>query len=260
MRRFSAQNNLEPKALLLIDNCAAHNPIESLRTDDGNICAMPLPPNVTALIQPMDQNPIKIVKLKYRNRLLSRVVGNETDSIHDLLKQHALSDAILLLDLAWKDLPESILQNSWFRLLNWDDNQYDEDDDLPLTELFPPDITYQALVNETQQLLSNIAPTCNLTLDDINDWNDYVEHETDDEAETENENESFDGADDEITSIPFDEAIRSANSLIKWCQANQQGAKHMANLLDLRSDIVTKHLKTAQIQKRLTDYFQPRDT
>lgn len=71
-----------------------------------------LPPNTTTIIQPIDQNPIRIVKLKYRNQLLCRILAEENDSIHDLLKRHTLSDAILLLDMAWKELPERILINA----------------------------------------------------------------------------------------------------------------------------------------------------
>lgn len=64
VRRFSLENNLPPKAILLLDNCSAHAPIESLCTEAKDIIAMLLPPNVTAVVQPMDQNPIKITKLR----------------------------------------------------------------------------------------------------------------------------------------------------------------------------------------------------
>lgn len=69
---------------------------------------MLLPPNVTAVIQPMDQNPIRIVKLKYRSLLLSNILANENRSIHDLLKQHTINDAILMFKSVWDDLPQSI--------------------------------------------------------------------------------------------------------------------------------------------------------
>lgn len=256
MRHFSAENNLEPKALLLIDNCTAHQPFELLRSDDGNICVMNLPPNVTALIQPMDQNPIKSVKLKYRNKLLCDILANETVSIHDLLKQHTLSDAIFLLDQAWKELPESILQKSWARLLNWDDYQYEEEDDLPLSELFPSYDMYEAIVNETQQLLSSLAPTCILNAEEVNEWNDYVAEDTDTDDEMGSENDSESMSDNgKIQSVTYNEAITSVNQLIKWCEKNDQGAKHMSNLVNLRTDIVTKHLAVPQIQKHVTDYF-----
>ncbi|GBM47316.1 Jerky [Araneus ventricosus] len=43
----------DTKAILLLDNCKAHPPVDELVS--GNIVATLLPPNVTSLIQPMDQ-------------------------------------------------------------------------------------------------------------------------------------------------------------------------------------------------------------
>ncbi|XP_011194980.3 jerky protein homolog-like [Zeugodacus cucurbitae] len=48
--QFSQKYNLPPKALLLIDNCSAHAPIEHPQSKDGNIVAYFLPPNVTAAV------------------------------------------------------------------------------------------------------------------------------------------------------------------------------------------------------------------
>eukprot|EP00794_Sanderia_malayensis_P001923 gene1923-2180_t len=45
----------EEKAILFLDNCAAHPGTEDLISKDGKITARFFPPNVTALIQPMDQ-------------------------------------------------------------------------------------------------------------------------------------------------------------------------------------------------------------
>ena len=38
---------LEPKAVLVLDNCPAHPNEEDLNSDDGNITALYLPPSVT---------------------------------------------------------------------------------------------------------------------------------------------------------------------------------------------------------------------
>ena len=43
----------DSKVLLLLDNCRAHPPSSELT--NGNIFTLFLPPNVTSLIQPMDQ-------------------------------------------------------------------------------------------------------------------------------------------------------------------------------------------------------------
>ena len=46
---------LEPNAMLLLDNCSAHPSEEEIISDDGQIIAKFLPPNVASLIQPMGQ-------------------------------------------------------------------------------------------------------------------------------------------------------------------------------------------------------------
>ena len=51
----------ECKAVLVLDNCSAHPDQTELVSDDGKIIAKFLPPNVTSLIQPMDQGVIEAV-------------------------------------------------------------------------------------------------------------------------------------------------------------------------------------------------------
>ena len=60
----------EPKGLLLLYNCSAHPDEELLVSKDGLVTAMFLPPNVTSLIQPMDQGVLECLKRTYRKSLL----------------------------------------------------------------------------------------------------------------------------------------------------------------------------------------------
>jgi hypothetical protein len=83
--------NLPKKAILLLDNCRAHPPAEELRTSDGMIFVMYMPPNLTPLIQPMDQNALRLTKLYYRKSLLSHIVSEE------------VGDAIMKLNLKKMD-------------------------------------------------------------------------------------------------------------------------------------------------------------
>ena len=57
---------VEPKVLLIMDYCSAHPSEEELNTDDGSAKSHFLPPNVTSLIQPMDQDVLKCMKRIYR--------------------------------------------------------------------------------------------------------------------------------------------------------------------------------------------------
>lgn len=258
VRRFSAENNLPPKAIILLDNCSAHAPIDSLCSEDGNIIAMLLPPNVTAVIQPMDQNPIKITKLKYRNKLLAGIVAQEGVSIHDMLKNHSIRDAILLLKLAWDELPQSVLQKSWSKLLNWDDEEYDGEDDVPLTELFSSTDIYSDTIQETQHLLARLAIDCEVSTDEIEEWNADEVDENAMDTDMEDEVSAEDDVNEDIQNpaVRYTDALNAVNTLIKWNEHHKNLTnKHMSNLLELRSDIVKNHLANEPKQTVLTNFF-----
>ncbi|GBN34879.1 hypothetical protein AVEN_271839-1 [Araneus ventricosus] len=58
------------KVLLIVDNCLAHIEVSDLKV----IRVEFLPPNVTSILQPMDQGVINSLKHIYRRVLLQRVV------------------------------------------------------------------------------------------------------------------------------------------------------------------------------------------
>ena len=62
VRRKLSSLGLEQKAVLVLDNCPAHPSAEDLVSEDGKIIAHYLPPNVTSLIQPMDQGILEALK------------------------------------------------------------------------------------------------------------------------------------------------------------------------------------------------------
>lgn len=228
----------------MLDNCSAHAPIESLRTEDGNIQAMMLPPNVTAVIQPMDQIPIKIVKLKYRNMLISNIIAQDNVSDHDALQNHDLKNAVLLLKAAWDVLPASVIEKSWKRIWNWDDNEYDDEDNIPLAELMTQTKNetdaYDDEIAEILQLLSKLTPNCALSIDEIENWNADIFDETDVDG-NDSESEDNETATEKSNHVSYTDAINAANLLMKWSEQNADvSAKHMSNLLQLRSDIVKK--------------------
>ena len=63
----------EPKAVLLLDNCSAHPDEDTLVSRDGKVTGKFLPPNVTSLIQPMDQCVMVSVKRRYRKLILKEL-------------------------------------------------------------------------------------------------------------------------------------------------------------------------------------------
>ena len=65
VKRKLIELGIEPKAVLLLDNCSAHPDETELMSSDGKIIAIFLPPNVTSLIQPMDQGVLESMKRRY---------------------------------------------------------------------------------------------------------------------------------------------------------------------------------------------------
>lgn len=181
VKQFSLQHSLPAKAMLIVDNCTAHISTEPIQTEDGNIFVYYLPPNVTSLIQPMDQCPIKIIKLNYRSNLMHKIIAEKEIPLDVSLKSHSIKDAIILLNAVWLNLSESILKNAWAKLLKWGDDQFDEEDSLPLAHLAQQSgelqfeetqRDYDAAMNELQALLNQLTPNTNLTVTEIAEWNE----------------------------------------------------------------------------------------
>ena len=76
----------EVKAVLLLDNAPAHLHADKPISRDGRIKVVFLPPNTTALIQPMDQGVIMAAKRLYTRKYLDEVlvvIPEEKDEIED---------------------------------------------------------------------------------------------------------------------------------------------------------------------------------
>lgn len=180
-----AENNLPKKALLLVDNCSAHgSSVEPIQSDDGQICVYFLPPNVTSVLQPMDQGPICITKLKYRQKLLENVFCKMTEnpdlSIFDALRLHTIKDAIIFMKDVWDKISDDSLKKAWKPLLHRDDenvNMIDEEDDdeTVLSEMSE----YAAAIQMSRTLLNRMFPNAVFSLDEIENWNEDKVEESD---------------------------------------------------------------------------------
>lgn len=245
---------------MLIDNCPAHPPVEKLQTDDGNIVAYFFPPNVTAAIQPMDLNPIRLTKLKYRNKLLANLIAENDIAIHDYLKQHSLRDAIILLKQAWDEVSASTIEKSFSKLNNWDTDKFDEEDELPLSEWNSLQSEYDRVLEETRSLLDIIAPGIDVNIDEVEHWNTDTFVEESNENEQPDAEESLDCNDDDVIyetpNISYSKAIESVNNLIKWCEKSDvHSTKQLPNLLSIRADIVLAQLNNPKKQTTMTDFI-----
>lgn len=121
---FLKSKNLPLKAMLLLDNAPGHPDLDDLKSNEGEIFAVYLPPNVTALCQPMDQHVIQNVKIKYKKKILHDIVASD-DDIATSIKKINLKDVAVMLSDVWSSIPEHLLMSSWKKL--WPGENVSED-------------------------------------------------------------------------------------------------------------------------------------
>lgn len=144
------------KAILLLDNASCH-PVD-IQSDDGLIITAFMPPNLTSMIQPMDQNVIRLTKLFYRRSLLALLAARPTDSVILTLKSISLKDVCTLLNAAWQNVPSSSIEKSWKNIftISSENDGFCSEDDLPLT------IFRQRLAPSENLLRNTLADVSNL--------------------------------------------------------------------------------------------------
>uniref|UniRef100_A0A0K8WF86 Tigger transposable element-derived protein 4 n=1 Tax=Bactrocera latifrons TaxID=174628 RepID=A0A0K8WF86_BACLA len=133
---FVAQNR---KILLFIDNCPTHS--KNLQANLKNIKLQYFPSNLMSVLQPMDQGIIQNLKQHYRKRIVMKVLAHMEEPTPTTV---SLPDAIRDLNKTWnlgvKPQPISnCFRKAGFAkgelMQNTTTDDWDEEDDLPLSEL-----------------------------------------------------------------------------------------------------------------------------
>ena len=126
---------LEEKAILFLDNC-------DLISNDGKITACLFRPNVTALIQPMDQGVLESMKRVYRKNLLRDLISKTSNEMIPFRKEMNMLDVINRISIAWDQVASDTIRNSWGKVIplpvpDVNEGVPDASEDLmePLTEL-----------------------------------------------------------------------------------------------------------------------------
>lgn len=113
------RNGRVKPVILLLDNAPVHPRADSLERNGGRFRVRYLPPNVTALIQPMDQTVIATLKANYRRLILRQLIHSDDEAPitrQMFLKSYTLKEAIMNIKLAWASVKESTLKNAWNKL------------------------------------------------------------------------------------------------------------------------------------------------
>ncbi|GFV92386.1 jerky-like protein [Trichonephila clavipes] len=102
-------------------------PVEILNAIDDDFSVMYLPPNVTALVQPMDQGVIEKLKIIYRKQVFRRLLlaENDDESVAAFAEKLNMKDAYYMLAETWDSLERQSVKNGWNKL--WPDLEGEKD-------------------------------------------------------------------------------------------------------------------------------------
>ena len=107
---------VEPKVLLIMNNCLAHLSEDELNTDDGSGKSHSLPPNITSLIQSMDQGVLECMKHIYRKLFLRDLIAQGGDMITYFNGLHMLN-VVERISNAWNQISPETIRKSWNKLI-----------------------------------------------------------------------------------------------------------------------------------------------
>lgn len=105
---------------MILDNAPTHPKASELNAIDPRCQVKYLPPNVTSVIQPMDQGVISAMKRHYKTGLLRELLSSDTFANGDVvlfLKKWTVLDCMKILKEAWDILTPTTIGNAWNKIL-----------------------------------------------------------------------------------------------------------------------------------------------
>ncbi|KAE9528898.1 hypothetical protein AGLY_012473 [Aphis glycines] len=231
---FKKQNR---NILLFVDNCPAHPtniPLE-------NIKLVFLPPNATAKLQPLDQGIIKVLKQKYRKKLVLRYL-KEMESKNSAKKLDVL-DALHYVSAAWDEITADVIKNC-FRKAKFVEGDYSavekSCEDFQELEEFPgyaeidEDVATSNIRSIDQIITDKIAPADVTSIDE----------ESEDEEE-----------DDTTPILPVVNALDYVNELRRLVASFDDADESLNHLNKIENFLYSKNIKNMK-QRKIDDFLK----
>lgn len=254
---YLQENNLPPKAVLLLDNAPAHPDAEQLKSEDGNIFVAYFPPNVTSIAQPMDQGVIETMKRLYRKNLMLQLLGE--DDFMVFWKSLNLKEAIYAVARAWSEVKETNIKKAFHKIMTLEDTEVEDDNHLNEGELS---------IENIASITSEIKGLEEIDNEKIQEWiecdheekgyqimndDDYLNNQTSTES---SDKSSDDEENDCVIKKSHQEARDAVNVLIEYF--DEQPETDGIELLQLRKmkELIRSRMYEAQKQKKITDFFK----
>lgn len=243
---YLQSSNLPLRAVLVLDNCSAHCSSDELKTTDGAISTIFLPPNTTAILQPMDQNIIQMVKANYRQKLMREILGRPGD-FHENIMHINIKDALFWVAEAWNEVPAESIKKSWKFL--YTEAEFDDEDEVPLSVIKNRLTLMQQKVVEKEKQIENEDENAEFDMmsdDDI--VNAVLNHDTrfyEGEnttnitlEETANIPTADSNQDENYEQVSDESALTCIDTIITWAEENQFSLERQFLLRDVRSSIL----------------------
>ncbi|XP_043471596.1 jerky protein homolog-like [Leptopilina heterotoma] len=258
VKKWRKDKGKDGKVLLLLDNAPSHPSVDVLNSFDPNFVVMFLPPNVTALIQPMDQGVIEKLKRLYRKNMLKSLLlldDNSEINVASFPKTLNLKHCCFMVADAWELLTEENLKRAWNKLLSLETDSEE---------------TIEAQnISEFNEFFSNIPGFADCDADDAIDWinsdaNDPGYQLLNDEeiissvtnlTENDDENESEDECLDETKKVSNSEAFNAFEIGLEWYAQQEECSCTQLLLLRRMRNLAAKKRIDAIFQSKITKFM-----
>ncbi|KAI5151993.1 hypothetical protein ENBRE01_2487 [Enteropsectra breve] len=246
VRLDSELRNKNRNIILLIDNCAAHPDINSSLT---NIKLVFFPPNVTSILQPLDQGVIRNFKHHYRKLLITKML--QALELKSVVRVSVL-DALGLINSAWEDVTANTIKNCFVHsgvLERANENQ-----------------ALHIVANSTNEtsdfdLIFRNAPEFFQTHHDLHEFFEIDQQIITREEFVENQIEEDDNTietcaeDNFVKKISILEAIQGFNIVKEYYYQKEEAPKEVVSLFyKIEKDLDQAYLDSRFKQKSLHDY------
>ena len=271
VRKELKEMGLDQRAVLVLDNCSAHPSEDELVSDDKKIIAKFLPPNVTSLIQPMDQGVLECIKRHYKRKLLEELVLKDEEGISILtfLKSIDMLRVTTLVAASWDEITAQTLQRSWRKILSEGEGCATGGDESNCPETLPSGES--GGVGEFHSMFHTIGH--DLSEEEIRVWlasdrsdpgythfsdedivSNIIKESTHVQREESEESEDEDSLESTPT-ISHLAAVKSFDESLQWLQAQQEATMYNISVLQELRDLARRKHSNALKQRKLSDFM-----